>query len=100
MLFLQRKRIEELGRLLGASQLRNTVEREHGLLHLIDGCQYMQHRTLWEAQLTWSYAHVLRFRKRTECIDGRVSVLPNGQPDFPPEWSFPFCRERFFGVRP
>ena len=87
-LFFRSQGVEELGRLLGPSKLRDAVERQNRPLHLFQGCGHQQHAALQESHDAGRDAHALGLGSLAERRDDCPPVPPNRQPHFPPERAF------------
>ena len=84
-LFVTFQRIEEVRGLFRASQLGNTVERDHGAFHLLHGSAGHHHSAFREDQLSLCHLHALGSGPLAERSSGCVPVSAHGQPDLPPD---------------
>ena len=99
-LFVALHRIEEVRRFLGAPQLGNAVERDHGAFHLIHGSASHHHSAFREVQLSLRDVHALGSGSLAERGNRCAPVSADGQPDLPPDCTVVGCRKFVGGVGP
>ncbi len=94
------QRIEEIGGLLGAAQLSDTIQGQLRTLHLIQGAVDQQHRAFWKFDLSFCHAEIQPLRHLLELLDYHQPVTTHRQPHLPPEGFVGFRGKNFGGVCP
>ena len=99
-LFVTPQRIEEFRRFLGASQLGDAVECDHGAFHLPHGGAGHHHGAFREVQLSLCDLHALGSGSLAERGNRCAPVSADGQPDLPPDCAIVGRGEHIGGVGP